>query len=131
MPTRSFCAAVGNVPAGGTRDVYTVPAGNTFLLKTVDLQVGSGAAAATISIVAVHSAGPACVVASPSLSGGGATVINVWVAFPAAAKVRIVSGSAAVVNYWVSGALLPGAVPATQIGGATKPAEPDEPELEP
>lgn len=106
MPIRNACVARGAVPAGVNAHIYTVPAENVLLLKSL-LVTCASSDDATWSAALVNVEGNIYV----TLGAGEVTqstpvVLETWVALNAGDTIYLNSAGGPS-NYWVSGAVLP------------------------
>lgn len=110
MAVRTFLIGAGSVAAGTTSQVVTVPAAHTMLLKSVQLQGGASTNNTIVSVVATSSAGRGCVVSRATLAANASFHSQIFIAVDPGGRLEVNNAGPGTINYWLSGALLPGAV---------------------
>lgn len=111
MPVRTFLIGAGSCAASSTAQVITVPVAHTLLLKSVQLQGGASTNNTVVSVIATSAAGRGCVVSRATLAANASFHSQVFIAVDPGGRLEVTNAGPGTINYWLSGALLPGAVP--------------------
>lgn len=110
MTVRNACVARGLLAAVGAPTVYTVPAGNVLLLKSIAL-VNSNASSSNVQVLVRAVDGSAQVPGEQvTLAGGASAYWSGWIALNGGDTI-IINTSQPTLGYWISGAVLPYATP--------------------
>lgn len=118
MATRTTRLDSGALTSGQTSLLFTVPAGNTVILKSIYGYTGATTAGYFTLQLARPPAADQIILLVP-LPAGAAYRWDGWAVLDGGTQVRMYNGALAVMSYWMSGTLLPGDVPE---GAISRPA---------
>lgn len=103
---RNSCVARGVASAAGQLQVYVVPAGFAFILKSL-LADYPGATAGTVGwFLAGTNTSPTPFIHTATLTGTAPDHYSTWIVLNAGDSIYLTTG-AANCHYWISGAVLP------------------------
>ena len=115
-PVRNYCVARGKTLVDVLTEVYAVPAGHTFILKSILLHEYEGLAGDTTVYLMDRAATLFVILLSEPIPANHAIVWEGWTVLNELDQIAIGTGVSAV-DYWIAGALLPlgaGQVPPVQ-----------------
>jgi hypothetical protein len=122
VPVRSDRLASGTIVASSFGPTFTVPGGETWLVKSAYGNRGTGTSG-TVVILA-SAAGASVAVAVITVAASGSFRWDGWLAIDPGGTLRVQNATDSALNYWVSGARLPGAAPASLAPGTLPSATP-------
>lgn len=119
---RNLQVASGTFTTTTGRNVYQVPTGNVFLLKSVIMQNNTGAAGQPILVMSDASTSASLNIVTASIGANQCMVWSGWTAMNANNYLFIYPVVASL-YYWIAGALLPYAAGLSALSETTIPAE--------
>jgi len=108
MPVRTKLLAAGRVSTATTTVVYTVPAGETAILKSIKLANVNTTTAVTAVILMDAGAFNQTIFQRHFLDANTDDYVDLWVVCPPGCEIAILLNTAIGVNFWLSGTELEG-----------------------